>query len=190
MKLGFACALIMLLGIAAGCRTRQKPAVAVFERPYETSYHFPLTSPGAKFATLPPAVQHSIRAETGGAEIDEIVIDTNSAPKVYRVYFVNYEAYPPLYLAADGSVLNQDLSVAMGGVREQPQVITGGPTQAVTLNDLPPVVVKEVQRLAPDSEIESITKESRGQESVYFVTFKGRTHTPLRIASDGTLLRR
>jgi len=37
---------------------------------------------------------------------------------VYKVYFRNHELFPPLYVAADGSLLNPDLSVAAGATAD------------------------------------------------------------------------
>src|SRR5579864_5638427 len=39
---------------------------------YSRIYGQPLVSPGTKFAALPPAIQHTIRAEAGQAEIADI----------------------------------------------------------------------------------------------------------------------
>src|SRR5262245_4918101 len=77
------------------------------ETPQEVeTFHNPLISPGAQFAALPPAVQNSIRAQTGGSDIDHVTKTTNSAGRVYVIYFKEAELYPPLYVAPDGSVLD------------------------------------------------------------------------------------
>ena len=81
---------------------------------YPIPYNKPLTSPGAKFSALPPAVKNSIRAEAGSAEIADIVKDNSSGEPVYIVYFANGKLMRPLFLAPDGSVLHSDLTVARG----------------------------------------------------------------------------
>src|SRR6266478_3539705 len=93
--------------ILAGC-ANQRP-VAEYPAPYQR----PLNSPGGKFSGLPPAVQNTIRAETGAAEIEDIHKDTSSGQPVYKVYFENRKLFPTLYVAPDGSVLNPDMTVAM-----------------------------------------------------------------------------
>src|SRR4051794_26359205 len=60
--------LLALTMAVESCGPRPRPAVAVYRPSSETPYAFPLISPGAKFASLPPAVQHTIRAETGGED--------------------------------------------------------------------------------------------------------------------------
>ena len=173
----------------SGC-ARQRPAVDVFEKPALVTYDAPLLSPGTKFAALPPAVQHTVRAETGSAEIEDIVRDTNSIPPVYRIYFVNYAEFPPLYIAPDGSLLNPDLTVAMGASKETVNVSSGGPATDITRSDLPPPVVRTVQRQAPQAEVDTITKEKRGDDTVYHITFKGRLHSSMTVGADGSVLAR
>jgi len=137
---------------------------------------------------LPPAVQHTIRAETGSEDIEDILKDTNSIPPIYRVFFVNRAAFPPLYIRTDGSLLNPDLSVAIGAGQDRFGILTGGPSVGVSLNDLPPTVLTVVQNQAPDAEIDTITKETRGDQTFYTVSFKGRRHADLVVASDGTIV--
>ncbi|HLH55232.1 MAG TPA: hypothetical protein VKY92_16630 [Verrucomicrobiae bacterium] len=151
-------------------------------------YNKPLLSPGAQFAALPPAVQNSIRAETGSADIDNITKITNSGRLVYEVTFQNHKGFRPLYVAPDGSLLSDDLLLVVGAPKDQSNVITGGAVSGITLNDLPKDAVKEIQRKAPNAEIDTITREGHGDKSTFTVTFKDNMHAPLRFASDGTPL--
>jgi hypothetical protein len=180
------CAWIGLAALCAGCCSAPCP-----EKFAElmTSYHYPLISPGTQFAGLPPAVQRTIRAETGGARIADIEKDTSTEQVVYRIYFENSALFPPLYVAPDGSVLNPDLTVAVAAPHEAVATKTVGLADRVTLQDLPPPVVKAIQSQAPDAEVSTITREIRGDKVVYVVTFKDRMHPPLYLASDGTVLR-
>lgn len=170
-----------------GCATRQKPAVAEYERP-ESLYNEPLVSPGTKFAALPPAVQHTIRAQTGGAEIEDIIRDTFSGRPIYRVYFTARDVLPPLYIAADGSVLNPDLTVAVGAGHDAVEFLTGGASSGIKLGDLPPDVVKLIQQRAPEAEIKTITKETRGDRVWYIISFKNEKQQPLEIPGDGAIV--
>ncbi len=190
MNFRFLCSTTLLAGAAvilAGC-AREHRAVVVVDKPLETPYQTPLLSPGAQFAALPPVIQHTIRAETGAAEIDKIIKDTNSGPVVYRVYFVHHDAFPPLYIGADGSVLNPDLSVAVGASKETVKISSGGAATGLSTSDLPPNVMKTVQRQEPEAEIDTITKETRGDQTVYIFTFKGRRHPRLMVAADGSVI--
>jgi hypothetical protein len=56
------------------------------------------------------------------------------------------------------------------------------------MGDLPPVVVKEIHRRVPDAEVEHITKQTRGDQLEYVVSFKNHAHADLEITSDGVAL--
>lgn len=156
---------------------------------YYQHYDNPLVSPGAQFAALPPAVQNTVRAETGSTDIDNVVKDTSSGRLVYRISFQNREGFAPLNIAPDGTLLDEDLAVAIGAPQDKSNVVTGGPVAGVSLNDLPKEVIKTIQRQAPDAEIDTIIKEVHGDKTTYLVSFKDHMHTALRLASDGSLER-
>ena len=178
---GVVCA--VLIGGCAG------PSNEDNTKAYAKLYSMPIISPGAQFASVPPAVQNTIRAETGSAGIQNVSKDTTSARIVYRIEFINADAYPPLYVAADGSVLDPDLNVLIAAPPEKVGGgATGAPVTTLMLGELPSLVVKSIQLYAPDAEVANITKETRGAQTTYFVTFKDRMHSPLHISADGTLL--
>ena len=104
---------VLLVGLLAGCATKTETQKAEDKTPY----HRPLTSLGAKFGALPPAVQSTVLAEAGGAEITDALRDTSSGRVVYKIYFRDPDVFPPLFVAPDGSVLNYDLTVAVSAVR-------------------------------------------------------------------------
>jgi hypothetical protein len=177
-----------LVGLLTGC-VSERPRVAKADLDYQESYQYPLISPGAQFAALPPAVQNSIRAEVGSSDIDRVVKGTTGNRIVYVIYFENKDLFPPLYIAPDGTVLNPDLSVAVGAPRDTVGMLTGGPVTGVTLSDLPPNVVKAIQQRAPDAEIDYISKETHGDQTIYVVAFKNHARLTLHLAQDGTLLK-
>lgn len=180
-KFGVLLAVVVVAGCAA---PRPEPSLD-----YSRRYHYPLLSPGTQFAELPPAVQRTIRAETGGTAIANIEKGTNDEQLVYRVIFQNPEWFPPLYVAPDGSLLNPNLTVAIPAPYEVVATKTAGPTERVTVQDLPPQVVKAIQAEAPDAEIGTITREHQGDKVIYIVDFKGRAHSKLYLGPDGTILR-
>jgi hypothetical protein len=177
--------LIILAAFLAGCASDENPSAERLAE-YQEHYHNPLLSPGAQFATLPPAVQRTVRAEAGAGEISDIVKDTNGNSIVYCIYFLS-PVDPPLFVAPDGALLDPDLSVAIGAAQDTVGVLTGGPVTGITLSDLPAQVVKTIQQRAPDAEVAYINKETHGQQLVYLVVFKDQMHPALRINSDGTL---
>jgi hypothetical protein len=150
-------------------------------------YDKPLISPGTEFASLPPAVQNTIRAETGSADIADVTKDYVAGRLVYRVRFEHEDLFPQLNIAPDGSLLNSNLTVAIGAAQDKANIIAGGPVTSITLSDLPPAVVKAIQRQAPDAQVDTITKEVQRDQTTYLVTFKDRMHAAMRLASDGTV---
>ncbi len=192
MKLEHFAALALLAGgslaFCASCASHPKPVVTVYELPPSSPYATPLISPGTKFGALPPAVQNTIRAETGGAEIEDIRRDTVNGQPLYRIYFTKADVLPPLYVAPDGSVLNPDLTVAVGAGRDSVGFLTGGGASGVTLGDLPPKAVKAIQQHAPQAEISSISKENRGDQAVYIVSFKDPKQPTIEITPEGVVV--
>jgi len=147
------------------------------------------TSPGAKFGALPPAVQNAIRAETGGAELADIERATNHGEPIYVVYLANAEAYPPLFIALDGSVLKPDLTVAVGGSEELGGIATSTAASRIDPKDLPATVLGAMKQRVPDGVLTSVDKETWGNQPVYVLTFKDEKRQPkLYIGADGTVL--
>ena len=179
------------LVLASGCASDKATTAAQpgAEQPHN-EYNRPFISPGAKFAGLPPAVQHTIRAQAGAAEILDIVKIPNDDKMVYKVLFVKEDIYPPLFLSPDGSVLNPDYTVAKAAPPDMFNLITGANVAGVSINDLPPAVMKVIQARAPKSEVDYIDKETRGDQTVYVVSFKDKKNYPrMHIAADGTVLK-
>ncbi len=161
--------------LLAGCATHSKTQPAQ----HQFAYNKPLTSPGAKFAALPPVVQRTVLAEAGPAEVVDAVRDTSTGRVIYKVYFRDNEVYPTMYIAPDGSVLHPDLTVAVSAVHGV----------RVKGDEVPPAVTKAIAEHAPSSEVDYINKETWGGQVVYVVTFKDEAHNPkLLFAADGTLV--
>ena len=161
--------------LLAGCSTSNQRQM----KEYQTAYDKPLTSPGAKFGALPAVVQRTVLAEAGPAEVVDAVRDASSGHVVYKIYFLDKDVYPPLYVAPDGSVLNPDLTVAVNavrGIRVKPA-------------EVPANVMKVIPERAPSAEVAYVTLESWSGRAVYIVTFKDEAHNPrLLIASDGSIV--
>jgi len=109
MKLNFAIlgvAALLVLCLIEGCASDPKAQA-------RSPYHNPLISSGALFLTLPPEVQNTIRAQAGGAEIDDIRKNTNSGQVVYHIFFRKADLYPTLFVMTNGAVLNADQTIAV-----------------------------------------------------------------------------
>ena len=142
-----------------------------------------MLSPGAQFAALPPYVQNTVRAQAGIAQFDRVITDQTPTSTVYKIYFQNSGSYPPLYVSANGDVLNPDYSIAVPAVH----AAQSGP---VKLGDLPEEVVRIVQQQAAHSEISDIEKQPWGDRSVFVFTFKGdHPSSRLYVRSDGLVLK-
>ncbi len=178
--------MVALAGVLAGCAEHGEVL-----NTHHTAYSVPLFSSGAMFGALPPAVQNTVRAEAGSEEIYDIVKDTSSGQTIYRVYFVNPGAFPTLYVARDGSVLNPDLTVAIAAPpAEMASLSGGGMGSSVKLTDLPAPVLEIIHQQASRSEVTTIDKTTWGNRTIYVVTFKDESHYPkLYVEADGTLLK-
>ncbi len=177
---------VILLSLLLGCARHH---AATPHQPYALAYDEPLISPGTKFAGLPPAVQHTIRAEAGSAEITNIWKINRAGRPIYRIAFRDTYIHPPLYVAADGSLLKPDLGIAIGAPKDTYAILTGGPVTGVTLSDLPASVIKVIRQQAPDAEVATITKEKRGEQVVYVISFKDAFYPKLYVQADGTLIK-
>jgi hypothetical protein len=166
----------VLLGVLlCGCESPQAAKKAETKTPYNK----PLTSLGAKFGALPPAVQATVLAEAGGADIVDAVRETGSGRVVYKITFREKDIYPPLLVAPDGSVLNPDLTVAVNAIQGI----------RVKKADVPASVIKVIDEKGPTSGPSVINKETWGDRTVYIVSFKDEAHYPkMFIAADGTVL--
>src|SRR5579871_4059920 len=166
--------------IMAGC-VEQSPLVR---------YDRPLTSPGGEFSRLSPVVQNSVRAQAGMAEIDGISKETSGGSTIYIFHFKNTAINPPLYVAADGSVLTSDLQVAVGVSADAIEASTGFGSNGIKLSDLPVRVVTTIRSHAPTAEVDSVQKLSTGNEVYYDVFFKHPDlHPEMLIADDGSIMK-
>jgi Neuraminidase (sialidase) len=155
----------------------------VEETPVVT-YHHPLTSPGGKFSQLPPAVQNSVRAEAGMAEIADISRDTGEGDTIYQIRFRNADVYPPLYVASDGSVLTSNMTVAVGATVDTIAASTGSSASGIKMDDLPSNVVETIRHQAPTAEVASLTRLTSEGEVFYSVTFKDPARHPKLLVRD------
>jgi hypothetical protein len=81
----------------------------------ENAYPYlePLVAPGTLLNSLPFAVQHTVRAEAGTAEIYNVDVFPGFDREIYRIVFRNTALYPPLFVGWDGSVLYPNGQMAL-----------------------------------------------------------------------------
>jgi hypothetical protein len=170
---------VVLAGLLCSCATRDR-------REARYPYQRPLSSPGEKFGGLPPAVQKSVRAQAGAAEMYDIQKLSPNGQVVYEVIF-NDPLYPPLFVQSDGSVLNPDMSLAVGATEDRFGAVSGGAGSGVKFGDLPINVAKKIQEKAPTAEVAYINKIARGETTLFEISFK-RDVPKMIIAEDGTIV--
>jgi hypothetical protein len=182
---------LLLLSFFAGC-ARHRSTYATDDNappqknaynppPQDNHYKNPLSTPGARFGSLPPVVQNTVRSEAGTAEIVDARKEISDGRIFYKISFRDYNNFPPLLVGADGSVLNPDLTVAIPAPQE--------PSQELKLSDLPPPVKKVLEDRKLLGEVASISHEHWGNHMVYIVSFKEAAHQEkLHIVADGTML--
>jgi len=177
---------LMLLGatLLAGCAHPQPETAEVYP------YYHPLSSPGTKFGGLPPAVQNTVRAEVGGADLYDIAKSDLDERVVYTIYFRNPELFQPLYVESDGSVLYPDkMTVAVPAWQQAIGALSGGPVNGIKVGDLPIKVANTIQEKAPTAEVAYIDKVVVGSNAFYEVTFKNPARNPkILIAENGVLI--
>jgi hypothetical protein len=177
----------LVSGLLLGCVSEKRTKTARGSYPYL----YPLSSPGTKFGGLPPAVQHTIRAQTGAADMYDILKLTEADETVYAVVFSDEKLFPPLYVKSDGSVLYPDLVVAVGAPGTEFGAMSGGAISGVKLSDLPINVVNTIQQKAPTAEVAFINRVKMDDKVFYEVSFKdGKANPKMLVAEDGTFVRR
>jgi len=168
---------------AAGCAS--DPVYIQEAYPYKA----PLSSPGQKFSSLPPAVQASVRAQVGGAQMRDIERTDEFGRMAYKITFEEEGIYPPLYVAPDGSVLYpQAFGVAVGAGNEDFGVVSGKGTSGLKLTELPAKVVTTIQESAPAAEVAYVQQLTVGGRVSYEVRFKDQTAHPPIVVDEGGLL--
>lgn len=172
------------LGIAAALAGCVEPAATQYQ------YDQPLTSPGGEFSRLPPAVQNSVRAEAGAAEIRSISKETSGDSTVYVIHFEDALEYSPLYVASNGSVLSPDLRVVVPATEETIEASTGAGSYGIKLDDLPADVVTAIRTHAPTGEVNSVHRIVTGGRVFYEVTFTAPEQNPeLLVSDDGRVVK-
>jgi hypothetical protein len=183
---GAALMLILLAGCAGhqSAGTKAGPA-AKTSAEYNSRYNKPLTSLGAKYSQLTAAAQTTLLAEAGSADIYDVVKHAEGGRVYFVVYFTEVTQLPPLYIAADGSVLRPDLSVAIAAPKEESS--TGGGTP-INITDVPSNVQKVLLEHSKNGEVTTISKEAWGDRMVYVFSFKDEeNHPKLYVIGDGTV---
>jgi hypothetical protein len=203
MKSVYCCLLAFLL-FAVGCITSEE------EKHYtETHPLYTTNSPGTKFSLLPSAVQRTIMAQAGSADIRDVNKVAGSNREVYEIKFTNPGVSPTLYIAEDGTLVSEGSVRSITSVRGYPSTTTttakppptivaggapgslgsietgsGGPTSSL-VDSLPEPVKRTLIQTSPDSVVVDVQPSTH---TLYKFNFKDPGLNPRTIISDdGTL---
>ena len=157
----------------------------------QVNYARPLESPGQQFGKVPPAVQNTIRAQTGSSEISQIFrLTSGTGNSVYAVFFVN-PGPTTLYVAPDGSVLADDFSTVVGAPGDETESVSGSGHSTLTEQDLPEKVKRALRESDPKGRVATIEKQPWGETTAYVISFDDPArHSRLYIQADGTVLKK
>src|SRR5690349_6233309 len=96
---------LLLLPVLAGCArhratftTDAHPPEQPHQPQQNNPYKNPLSTPGARFGTLPLVVQNTVRSEAGTAEIVDARKEISDGRIYYKISFRNSSNFPPLFV--------------------------------------------------------------------------------------------
>jgi len=179
MKACFLASIALVL--ACGCASHKGSKAS--QEALKSPYNIPLSTPGARFGSLPAVVQATVLSEAGTAAIYDLFRDISGDPPrvVYKIFFVDAVNYPPLWIGGDGSVLNRDLTIAVPGPRDA--------KVSIPMSELPTTVLKVLQEHPPGAEILNIAREYWGDHQIYIISFKDDLrYGKLYVAADGNVI--
>ena len=148
-----------------------------------------IESASQKFNELPPPVQKTVRAHAPNAEIANVNQKTHEGTVLYEISFEEPGKNPSVVVAADGRLINTDMSTAKGAPGTMERVFKGTGATGTKLSALPENVQRTIQKHAPDAEIVDINRKDKDGLVFYEVEFKDKGKNPtIQVAENGTLL--
>jgi uncharacterized membrane protein YkoI len=148
-----------------------------------------IESASQKFNELPPPVQKTVRAHAPNAEIANVDKKTQDGMVHYEISFEEPGKNPSVVVAADGRLINTDMTTAKGAPGSLERVFKGTGATGTKLSALPEKVQKTIQRDAPNAEIADINRKEKDGLVFYEVEFKDKGKNPtMQVCEDGTLL--
>jgi uncharacterized membrane protein YkoI len=143
-------------------------------------------SASQKFNELPPSVQKTVRAQAPQGEIADVSHKSDNGMDVYEIEFREPGRNPKIIVAADGKLINTDMSRPAGAVE---RALTPTGATGTKLSALPEKVQKTIQSTAPGAPIADISRHEKDGRVIYEVDFQERGKNPsIRVAEDGTLV--
>jgi uncharacterized membrane protein YkoI len=146
---------------------------------------FCLQAERVNYDDLPEAVKQTIKVQRRDAAVKEIQRLDKDGRILFEVEFNQAGAHPKLYIAMDGSVVEDSKTGLKGRVLG---LFTRMPS--LKLTEVPEPVRKTIQVEAKGREVADIDRETWNRQTVYEVEFKqtGR-NAQIYVAEDGSIVR-
>lgn len=114
----------------------------------------------------------------------------SSGAQVFKVSFENAAAYPPLYVAEDGSVLDNYLAVVVGAPSDETDTVSGHGKSMLLFSDLPQPAISAVRDREPLAVVTNIDQETWGESTVYLIEFEDSLrHPAIYVTAEGIVLK-
>ena len=141
-----------------------------------------------KFEDLPPAVQATVRQQSGGTKITDIDREDRTGKTVYEIEFADSGANPKMVFTADGTIVRDD-TAPLGASGKASLEVKGSATTKSQLSALPEPVRKTVQAQIGNAEVAGVNKKDDNGRVIYEIEFKDSGKNPtMRVAADGTIV--
>ena len=139
-----------------------------------------------KFNELPPAVQKTVRAQYPNGEVADVTKKTENGLDLYEIQFREPGNNAKLVVAADGKLVNSDLTKPAGAIE---RALTSTGAVGTKLSALPEKAQITIKAKAPEAEIADISRQEKDGRVIYVVAFKDKGKNPtLQVADDGTVV--
>lgn len=144
------------------------------------------------FNQAPTAVQETVRARAPNGEVARVEKRTRDGIVIFRIEFRDAQRYPPMEIAADGTVTKYEAgSVAFGRLSPPPQELKGSGARESEFSALPLKVQGAIVEHAPKAAVSDVRRFEENGRVMYEVRYAGQGTNPvLRVAVDGTVINR
>ena len=149
-----------------------------------------------KFDDLPPAVQATVRQQSGGTKITDIDREDRTGKTIYEIEFEKDGDNKEIHVAEDGSIQPEEATGLTA--RTDKDSVTGTDADRTRVrasmspkfSELPAAVQQAVQQHGAQAEIEDIDRETRDGKTVYEVEFRREgPNREITVAEDGTIIK-
>jgi uncharacterized membrane protein YkoI len=148
-----------------------------------------IESASQKYNELPPSVQTAVRAQAPNAEIADVSRKTRDGVTIYEVEFREPGKNPKMVVAADGRVVDTDMTTAKGAPGAMRRLTTGKGEVGTRFSSLPERVQKALKSRVPEGQIADISRHENDGRVIYEFEFQDKGKNPtLKIAEDGTIV--